>query len=246
MWTAGFSPILENSMRDDMTTYRIFMIEDDSGILDAARSKGEKWGLEIFGVKNFRNILGEFSEIQPHLVIMDIGLPAFDGYHWCREIRRVSNVPILFLSSASDKMNMVMAMNMGGDDLVAKPFDMDVLIAKIQALLRRAYDFAGNMPVLEHKGAFLNVGSGTLLYQDAAIDLTKNEYKILSLLMENKGQIVSRERLMDALWESDCYIDDNTLTVNVNRLRKKLEANGLADFIQTKFGVGYYMEEGAQ
>ena len=218
--------------------YRIYMIEDDQGILEAVKAKGEKWELQIHGVKNFRKILTEFSEIQPHLVIMDIGLPAFDGYYWCTELRRLSKVPILFLSSASDNMNMVMAMSMGGDDFVAKPFDMDVLIAKIQALLRRAYDFAAVMPIAEHRGAFLNMENGTLTYQDITIDLTKNEHRILCLLMENKGRIVSRERLMDLLWESDCYIDDNTLTVNVGRLRKKLEANGLSDFIHTKFGAG--------
>ncbi len=221
--------------------YRIFMIEDDQGILEAVKNIGEKWELQITGVKNFRSILTEFSAGQPHLVIMDIGLPAFDGYYWCKEIRKISNVPIIFLSSASDCMNMVMAMNMGGDDFIAKPFDYDLLIAKIQALLRRAYDFASNMPILEHRGAFLNVENATITYQDASIALTKNEQRILALLMENKGCIVSRERLMDALWESDCYIDDNTLTVNVNRLRKKLEANGLKDFIQTKFGAGYYI-----
>ena len=223
--------------------YRIYMIEDDQGILDAVKSRGEKWGLHIEGVKSFRRILAEFSEIQPHLVIMDIGLPAFDGYYWCKELRKLSKVPIIFLSSASDNMNMVMAISMGGDDFVAKPFDMDVLIAKIQALLRRAYDFAGVMSLLEHQGAFLNRENGTLTYEDKAIDLTKNEHRILTLLMENKGRIVSRERLMDLLWESDCYVDDNTLTVNVGRLRKKLEANGLSDFIHTKFGEGYYIGE---
>lgn len=221
--------------------YRIYMIEDDTRILEAVKERGKKWELEIFGVENYREILSEFSRIQPHLVIMDIGLPAFDGYYWCTEIRKISHVPILFLSSASDNINMVMAMNMGGDDFLAKPFDYDVLIAKIQALLRRAYDFAGTVPVLEHRGALLNMGNGRLVYQEETIELTKNENRILSLLMENKGKIVSRERLMDALWESDCYVDDNTLTVNVNRLRKKLEANGLSDFIQTKFGMGYYI-----
>lgn len=223
--------------------YRIFMVEDDRGILDAVKARGRKWELEIFGVENFRKILEEFAGAEPHLVLMDIALPVFDGYHWCREIRKISNVPILFISSASDNMNMIMAMNMGGDDFVAKPFDMDVLIAKIQALLRRSYDFAQTMPVLEHKGAFLKAENSTLNYQDTVIELTKNENRILSLLMENKGTIVSRERLMDALWESDCYIDDNTLTVNIGRLRKKLEENGLKDFILTKFGAGYYMEE---
>lgn len=223
--------------------YRILMIEDDDGILEAVKNRGEKWELEIFGVKNFRKILSEFSELQPHLVIMDIGLPAFDGYYWCAELRKLSRVPILFLSSASDNMNMIMAMNMGGDDFVAKPFDMDVLMAKIQALLRRTYDFAGAVPLLEHRGAFLNRESGSLTYQGEEIDLTKNEHRILCLLMENKGRIVSRERLMNALWESDCYVDDNTLTVNVGRLRKKLEAHGLEAFIQTKFGEGYYLDE---
>lgn len=222
--------------------YRIFMIEDDTGILDAVKERGEKWELFITGAKNFRNILSEFSELQPHLIIMDIGLPVFDGYYWCTQIRKISNVPILFLSSASDNMNMVMAMNMGGDDFVAKPFDIDVLIAKIQALLRRTYDFAGNMAILEHREAFLNRENATMTYRGTSIELTKNEHRILILLMENKGKIVSRERLMDALWESDSYVDDNTLTVNINRLRKKLEANGLTDFIQTKFGVGYYIE----
>lgn len=229
-----------------MGMYRIYMIEDDTRILEAVKERGKKWELEIFGVENYREILSEFSRIQPHLVIMDIGLPAFDGYYWCTEIRKISHVPILFLSSASDNINMVMAMNMGGDDFLAKPFDYDVLIAKIQALLRRAYDFAGTVPVLEHRGALLNMGNGRLVYQEETIELTKNENRILSLLMENKGKIVSRERLMDALWESDCYVDDNTLTVNVNRLRKKLEANGLSDFIQTKFGMGYYIGEAAE
>lgn len=225
------------------TMYRIFMIEDDNGIFEAVKTRAEKWELQVFGVKNFRNVLAEFSEIQPHLVIMDIGLPAFDGYHWCTKIRKISNVPIIFLSSASDNMNKVMAMNMGGDDFVEKPFDYDVLNAKIHALLRRTYDFAGTMPLLEHRGAFLNMGNSKLTYNDTVIDLTKNEHRILSVLMENKGQVVSRERLMDALWESESYIDDNTLTVNINRLRKKLETNGLSNFIQTKFGAGYLIRE---
>lgn len=239
--------ILIKPVKDEgkVDMYRIFMIEDDSGILDAVKSRGEKWELELFGVKNFRRILAEFSELQPHLVIMDISLPAFDGYYWCTELRKLSKVPILFLSSASDKMNMVMAMNMGGDDFVAKPFDMDVLMAKIQALLRRTYDFSEAVSLLEHRGAFLNRESGALTYEGNGIDLTRNEHRILSLLMENKGKIVSRERLMDALWESDCYVDDNTLTVNIGRLRKKLEAHGLENFIQTKFGEGYYVDEEA-
>ena len=223
--------------------YRIFMIEDDIGILEAVKNSAEKWELQIYSVKNFRNILSDFSKIQPHLVIMDVGLPAFDGYYWCKEIRKVSTVPILFLSSASDNMNMVMAMNLGGDDFVAKPFDIDVLIAKIHALLRRTYNFTSNMQILEHAGVILNIEKCSLTYADKAIELTKNENRILSLLLENKGKIVSREKLMDSLWETDSYVDDNTLTVNIGRLRKKLEENGIYKFIQTKFGVGYYIGE---
>lgn len=223
--------------------YRIYMIEDDAGIFDAVKGSASKWDLQFFGVKNFRNILSEFSEIQPHLIVMDIGLPYFDGYRWCTEIRKMSDVPIIFLSSASDSMNMVMAMNMGGDDFVAKPFDCDVLIAKIQALLRRTYDYTGNMLLLEHHGAYLNTANSTLVYQNTPIELTKNELRILSALLESKGEIVSRESLMDTLWASDCYIDGNTLTVNINRLRKKLEASGLTDFIQTKRGIGYFIGE---
>lgn len=222
--------------------YRILMVEDDPGILSAVQSHAEKWDIRIGACNDFRNVLAEFSRVQPHLVIMDIGLPYFDGYHWCREIRKNSNVPIIFLSAMSDNMNMVMAMNMGGDDFVAKPFDSDVLIAKIQALLRRTYDFAGSLPILECRGAILNQGNSTLSYQETVIGLTKNELRILTTLLENKGQAVSREKLMDVLWESDNYIDDNTLNVNVGRLRKKLDENGLTDFIKTRFGVGYMIE----
>lgn len=222
--------------------YRIYMVEDDNGIFEVVKSRGKKYELQFFGVKNFRNILEEFSEIEPHLVIMDIGLPSFDGYYWCRKIREISNVPMIFLSSASDNMNMVMAMNMGGDDFVAKPFDHEVLIAKIHALLRRTYDFVETVSEAEHGEIYLNTGNCTLIFKNTTIDLTKNEYKILSVLMDNKSEIVSRERLMDSLWESDCYIDDNTLTVNVNRLRKKLSMYGLDNFIQTKKGIGYLIE----
>ncbi len=223
--------------------YRILMIEDDNGILEAVKENGAKWELEIAGITNFRKITEEFTALQPHLVIMDITLPFYNGYYWCTELRKISNVPIIFLSSASDNMNMVMAMNMGGDDFVAKPFDMEVLFAKMQAMLRRTYDFPVHVAVLEHRGAVLDADKGVLLYQNASIDLTKNEHRILSVLMENKEKIVSRERLMDALWATDSYVDDNTLTVNIGRLRKKLEKNGLADFIQTKFGEGYCIGE---
>lgn len=221
--------------------YRILIVEDDSGIAGAIKERAEMWELEAKCIQDFRNVMADFAEYNPHLVLLDIVLPFFNGYHWCREIRKVSKVPVLFISSASDNMNIVMAMNMGADDFIAKPFDGNVLIAKIQALLRRAYDFAGTVAVLEHRGALLNTGENTLLYEDKKIELTKNEYRILSALFENKGKVVSREKLMERLWETDSFVDDNTLTVNVNRLRKKLDAVGLHAFITTKFGVGYIL-----
>ena len=217
--------------------YKIYMIEDNEGIFEASKKYGEKYDLQFINVNNFRKITEEFTEIQPHLVIMDIGLPAFDGYYWCSKIREHSTVPIIFLSSAALNMNMVMAMNMGGDDFVAKPFDYEVLLAKIQALLRRTYSF-GTVEQKDKGELYLNTANCTLVYRGASVDLTKNEYRILSVFMDNKGKIVSREKLMDTLWESDCYIDDNTLTVNINRLRKKLSNIGLSSLIITKKGLG--------
>jgi len=222
--------------------YRIYIVEDDEGIAQAIKAQAEKWDFECRCAENFRNIMSEFAEFNPHLVLMDISLPFYNGYHWCNEIRKVSKVPIIFISSASDNMNIVMAVNMGADDFIAKPFDANVLMAKIQAILRRAYDFSEAVPVLEHRGALLNTGDNTLNYGDQKIELSKNEYKILLELMRNKGRTVSREKLMKALWESDCFVDDNTLSVNVNRLRKKLDAAGLKDFITTRFGLGYIIE----
>ena len=222
--------------------YKLLIVEDDAGIAAAIKAQAEAWAMSCRVIEDFRSVMREFAEFQPHLVLMDISLPFFNGYHWCAEIRRVSNTPIIFISSASDNMNIVMAMNMGGDDFIAKPFDMAVLMAKVQALLRRSYDFAASAPLIEHKGAILNLGDGTLTYQGAAIPLSKNEYRILLSLMENKGRVVSREKLMERLWETDSFIDENTLTVNVGRLRRKLEAAGLKDFIATKIGVGYIVE----
>lgn len=222
--------------------YKLLIVEDDGGISEEIKRQAESWGLEAECVSNFRDVMAEFAAFDPQLVLMDIALPFYDGYHWCNEIRKVSKVPIIFISSASDNMNIVMAMNMGADDFIAKPFDGSVLIAKVQAMLRRTYDFGGAMPVLEHKGAMLNTGDGSLTYGDEKIDLSKNEYRILLCLMEHKGAIVSREKLMEALWATDSFVDENTLTVNVGRLRKKLESAGLKDFIATKFGVGYIVE----
>lgn len=219
--------------------YKIYIVEDDSSIASAIKQQAEMWDFTVKVAQDFRNILAEFASFSPHIVLLDISLPFFNGYHWCSEIRRVSSVPIIFISSASDNMNIVMAMNMGGDDFVAKPFDQSVLMAKIQALLRRTYDFGKSVTVFEHRGAMLNTGDNTLTYGETKIILTKNEYRILLALMESKGKIVSRERLMERLWETDSFVDENTLTVNVNRLRKKLDSAGLKNFITTKFGVGY-------
>lgn len=222
--------------------YRILIVEDDPGIAQAIGESAAAWGLEAQCVRDFRNVMETFSGFDPHLVLLDIGLPFFNGYYWCNEIRKVSKVPIIFISSASDNMNIVMAMNIGADDFIAKPFDGSVLIAKIQALLRRTYDFGASVPVLEHRGAMLNTGDGSLTYGEEKIPLTKNEYRILLALMESKGRIVSRERLMERLWATDSFVDENTLTVNVNRLRKKLDGAGLMGFIVTKFGQGYLVE----
>ncbi len=222
--------------------YRILIVEDDRGIAQALQRHMEKWGLKAEAASDLRRVMEDFARVQPHLVLLDIALPFMSGYHWCAEIRRVSSVPVIFISSAADNMNIIMAMNMGGDDFIAKPFDPEVLMAKVQALLRRAYDYAGSTPVLEHRGALLNTGDGSLSYAGQRVPLTKNEYRILFTLMRNKGQVVSREKLMEALWQTDAFVDENTLTVNVGRLRKKLDQAGLADFIATRFGVGYILE----
>ena len=222
--------------------YRLLIVEDDKGIADAIKQQAEQWDLQVHCIQNFRNVMSEFAEFDPHIILLDIALPFFNGYHWCGEIRKVSKVPIIFISSASDNMNMVMAMNMGADDFIAKPFDQSVLMAKLQAMLRRTYDFATSVPVLEHRGALLNTGDNTLTYKDEKISLSKNEFRILLILMENKGKVVSREKLMEQLWETDSFVDENTLSVNVGRLRKRLEAAGLENFFTTKFGVGYLIE----
>lgn len=219
--------------------YRIFLVEDDETIAKTVKRHLKSWDYEVEAASDFSNVLAEFLAFSPQLVLMDIKLPFYNGYHWCQEIRKISKVPVFFLSSASDNLNIVMAVNMGGDDFIAKPFDLEVLTAKIQAMLRRSYDFMGQGMVIEHRGAMLNLAEATLIFQDEKIELTKNELRILQVLMENKEKVVTRDALMTKLWESDSYVDENTLSVNVNRLRKKLEAVGLEDFILTKKGIGY-------
>ena len=219
--------------------YRIFLVEDDETIAKLVRRHLEKWDYDVHVVQKFDAVMSEFASFDPHLVLMDIGLPFYNGYHWCTEIRRVSKVPVVFLSSAADNMNIVMAVSMGADDFIAKPFDLDVLTVKIQAIIRRCYDFGANNSVLEHNGAMLNISDATITYDDKRLELTKNELKILQTLFDNKERIVSRSLLMEKLWESDAYVDENTLSVNVNRLRKKLDSIGLESFIVTKKGLGY-------
>lgn len=222
--------------------HKILMVEDDMVIANAIKSHIETWDCQAQCVEDFKEVMSAFADFAPDLVLMDIYLPFFNGYHWCTQIRAVSKVPIVFISSASDNMNIVMAMNMGGDDFIAKPFDLSVLTAKVQALLRRTYDFSIGGDIMEHKGAVLNVNDASLSFQGEKIDLTKNEFKILQILLENKGKVVSRDDIMVKLWETDSFVDENTLTVNVARLRKKLENTGLEEFITTKKGMGYLVE----
>ena len=217
----------------------ILVCDDDRAIVDAIEIYLSQEGYTVVKAYDGLDALKKLQENEIQLVLMDVKLPFFNGYHWCSEIRKVSKVPVIFVSSASDNMNIVMAVSMGGDDFIAKPFDLEVLTAKVQAMLRRTYDFTGQSTVLEHKGAMLNLTEAALFYEQEKIELTKNEFKILQVLMENKQKVVSRDTLMVKLWESDSFVDENTLSVNVNRLRKKLESVGLCDFIVTRKGIGY-------
>ncbi len=218
--------------------YRIFIVEDDGVISSEIAQSLARWGFEAYAVKDFSGVLAEFERFMPHLVLMDISLPFFNGFYWCSKIREISKIPVIFLSSRTDNMDIVMAMNMGGDDYITKPVSMEVLIAKLQAMLRRAYDYEAEYR-LAFRGAMLDAGGLCLIKDGARTELTKNEARVLQLLLSNKGNVVSREQLMLGLWESDAFVDDNTLTVNVNRLRKTLEDAGLGDCIVTHKGKGY-------
>lgn len=219
--------------------HKILVVEDDDVIAMSIKSHLEIWGYNVECITDFKDVTSTFVKNDPQLVLMDISLPFYNGYHWCSEIRKLSKVPIIFISSANDSMNIVMAVNMGGDDFIAKPFDFNVLVAKVQALIRRTYDFAGKTNIMEHNGIMLNISDATLRYNGEKLELTKNDNKIMQILMENAGKAVSRDTIMTKLWETDSYIDDNTLTVNMARLRKKLEQIGIIDFIITKKGIGY-------
>lgn len=221
--------------------YRILIVEDDKTIARQLEEHLKKWGYEAVCAENFENILSQFVSFSPQLVLLDIGLPFYNGYYWCSEIRKVSQVPVVFLSSASDNMNIIMAMNMGGDDFIGKPFDFEVLLAKVQAILRRTYAFGAQSSVMEHRNVILSLTDMSLHYQGNKQELSKNEFRILELLYEQAGNMVSRERIMKRLWDNECFVDENTLNVNINRLRKKLEEMGVHDFILTRKGVGYQL-----
>ena len=223
--------------------YRILIIEDDDIIAKNIATHFKRWNYETMRIIDFKNIMEEFLKFDPQLVLLDIGLPFYNGFYWCQEIRKISKVPILFLSSMNDNMNIVMAMNMGGDEFIEKPFDLNVLTAKVQALLRRSYSFQGNGNVLEYEGMILNLNDASFSYKEKNVSLTKNEFRILQMLMENAGKIIARDDIIARLWESDEFIDDNTLTVNVARLRKKIENAGMDNWIRTKKGIGYYLKK---
>lgn len=222
--------------------YRIFLVEDDDALAGMIEKQLRSFGDDVQRVQDFYNVTEEFRDYDPHLVLMDIGLPYLNGFRWCEEIRKFSSVPILFLSSASDNMNVIMAINMGGDDFVAKPVDPLVLSAKTRALLRRSYEIEANPAVVPFYGAILNLDSGMVNVNGEIIDLTRNEFRILKILLEKRGSVVSRQDLMVALWQDDIYVEENTLTVNVGRLRKKLEAAGMEQIIFTKPGSGYLIK----
>lgn len=222
--------------------YKILIVEDDFTIAESVGTHLQKWGFETKCADDFMNILDTYNAFAPDLILMDVNLPYFNGFHWCSEIRRVSTTPIIFVSSVSDNMNIVMAMNMGGDEYIEKPFDINVLTAKIQALLRRTYSLAQQQNILSYGELVLNLSSTFLTCKGEILSLTKNEYMILRLLMEKHGVVVSRDELMERLWGNDEFIDDNTLTVNVTRVRKKLESAGCPDYIKTKKGIGYILE----
>lgn len=227
-----------------MSMVKVYIVEDDIVIRDTIQKHLSKWGFEVAVVADYNNILNEFLEVEPQLVILDVNLPYFDGFYWCNQIREVSNVPIIFLSSRDSRMDQIMGMNMGADYYIEKPVDLDVLMARINALIRRTYSYVEleEPNVMEHNNVFLHIDTNTLTYLDEKVELTKNEFLILYELLKQKGRIVSRDEIMRVLWEDESFVDDNTLTVNVVRIRKKLTEIGLANFITTKKGQGYMIE----
>ncbi|QQE46462.1 Glycopeptide resistance-associated protein R [Peptoniphilus harei] len=220
--------------------WKIFLVEDDKVIAEEIKRHLEFWNYEIKIAEDFQNIFDEFKNFHPDLVLMDVTLPFYNGYHWCKIIRKNSKVPILFISAADENLNLIMAMDLGADDYLTKPFELDLLQIKIRALLRRAYEYIETRNIL-YKDISLDCDKMIISRENKEIELTKNEFKILEILLEKPGKVVNRDEIIDKIWQSDSYIDDNTLTVNVMRLRKKLEDINIFDLIKTKKGVGYYV-----
>lgn len=224
--------------------FKVFIVEDDPKIGEILVENLKRWGYDSRCIKDFSKVVEQFIGYDPHLVLMDINLPSYDGFYWCNKIRELSKVPLIFISSRNNNMDIIMAMNMGGDDFVQKPFSLEVLMAKVNALLRRTYSYTDSLQeIIEYKNVILNLKDYTVMYNDLKQELTKNEFKILSILMHNQDSIVSRDYIMRKLWEDESFVDDNTLTVNINRLRKKLENIGVEDFISTKRGQGYTIQK---
>ncbi|GCF93230.1 DNA-binding response regulator [Enterococcus florum] len=218
---------------------KIMIVEDEAVIRQLIGEELAKWKFDVFQTTDFNEVFADFERENPQLVLLDINLPVFDGYYWCQQIREVSKVPIVFISSRNTNMDQIMAMNMGADDYITKPFQVDVLVAKINALLRRSYDYIEGGETLTHGDLTLNLDNSSMEIHGEVIDLSKNEYRLLYILMKQHGKILSREKLLRALWDDERFVDDNTLTVNINRLRRKIEQAGVEDFIQTKVGQGY-------
>lgn len=219
---------------------KIMIVEDEAVIRDLIGEELKKWQYEVYATTSFEQVFSDFETFEPQLILLDINLPVFDGYYWCQKIREVSKVPIIFISSRNTSMDQIMAMNMGADDFITKPFQIDVLVAKIKALLRRSYNYSeGSSEAMYHNGITLNLDNSSMEIAGAVIDLSKNEYRLLYILMKQHGKILSRDKLLRALWEDERYVDDNTLTVNINRLRRKIEQTGIDNYIETKIGQGY-------
>lgn len=222
----------------------IFIIEDDKALSREISLTLGKWGYSTCEVNDFENITDEILQCNPKLILMDVNLPCYDGFYWCSQIRNFMKVPIIFISSRDNDMDIIMSINMGGDDYITKPFSPQILVAKIQAILRRTYSYNNDLKseIIKFKDITLNIVDGNIYFKDENTELTKNELKIMKILMENQEKIVSRDEIIEELWDTDEFISENTLTVNVNRLRKKLDSIGLNDFIETKKGQGYIIK----
>ena len=228
--------------KDDYRMYKILLIEDDIDLAKEISIALEKWGFKVELINNFENIIEEFIEKKPEVVLLDVNLPLYNGFYWCEKIREISKTPIIFLSSRDSDMDLIMGINNGGDDYITKPFSIDVLVTKINAIIRRVYNYNKSNNILSYKDLMFDVEKGIIKYNDKSIELTKNEIKIFTLLLKNKDKVVSRESLMMSLWDSDEFVTDNALTVNINRLRSKIKDLGIEDFIKTKKGIGYIVE----